>query len=645
MLKRAQLTELNYALSLKDANSDGAQLEVSDVDGNVIRSASLDRVTMPQLKAFFQADDTPKLSVSKPRGPDLFADQPASPKAAPKAKGPDLFADEAAGGKQTVMPGAERITAKEEAQRAMDARKLAKKPQKDVDELPLFGDKGKQLPLLSIAWDPQTQKPKSQPFTERGLFRSIAAALWGPSLRPASKALQITIDAPTPRAEIDALMESTARLNGLDANIADVRAQMADINATIQSVRNMLAGDGQNPKELTAYEWLKKYAETGVRKQAGNEVTLKPTTPDNAYAGYDLYVAGERVGHIYATLSGDKKTIKVNYLSVDGGPNSMGPSFVRSLHRQLKKIHPGAKKITALRVTGARGRNAKARLDASVRLSIGEMKDQIKSPEFKRWFGKSKVVDKDGKPLVVYHGTQRPDRIGDVFRKDRATAGPMAFFTDDPELASSYALGKQDTSLSDGDREYGSWFKAKVPGTKELVPFDKTWRQMTRDQQEKMKALAGRVTLDDEGMAVELGPEGLKTGNGGYVNALTGSRGDVVAALKDAWLTSGALFDDEGQFAKVLRLAGYPFKVEEDFPNASYPAVMPVFLKISNPLVTDAIPDRVMTALKAALKKPGIAAQVRNQIRGWHKNDQNPDDWLREVGWIGPSKGQVTLGR
>ncbi len=31
--------------------------------------------------------------------------------------------------------------------------------------------------------------------------------------------------------------------------------------------------------------------------------------------------------------------------------------------------------------------------------------DQTQTPAFKRWFGESKVVDKDGKPLVVYHGT------------------------------------------------------------------------------------------------------------------------------------------------------------------------------------------------------------------------------------------------
>ncbi len=34
-------------------------------------------------------------------------------------------------------------------------------------------------------------------------------------------------------------------------------------------------------------------------------------------------------------------------------------------------------------------------------------RDITETPEFKAWFGDSKVVDADGKPLVVYHGTGR----------------------------------------------------------------------------------------------------------------------------------------------------------------------------------------------------------------------------------------------
>lgn len=65
------------------------------------------------------------------------------------------------------------------------------------------------------------------------------------------------------------------------------------------------------------------------------------------------------------------------------------------------------------------------------------------TPEFKRWFGKSKVVDADGKPLAVYHGT-----IGDIENFDQeksasATGSNSAklgfFFTDSPRVAGSYA--------------------------------------------------------------------------------------------------------------------------------------------------------------------------------------------------------------
>jgi GNAT superfamily N-acetyltransferase len=53
------------------------------------------------------------------------------------------------------------------------------------------------------------------------------------------------------------------------------------------------------------------------------------------------------------------------------------------------------------------------------------------SPEFKAWFGDSKVVDEDGQPLVVYHGT---DREIESFR------GSLHFFTADRINAEDVAL-------------------------------------------------------------------------------------------------------------------------------------------------------------------------------------------------------------
>ena len=62
----------------------------------------------------------------------------------------------------------------------------------------------------------------------------------------------------------------------------------------------------------------------------------------------------------------------------------------------------------------------------------------IKSPEFKRWFGRSKVRDENGEPLVVYHGTNADFDVFDKGRVDKTWEGVGFFFTDDAEFQSAY---------------------------------------------------------------------------------------------------------------------------------------------------------------------------------------------------------------
>ena len=68
--------------------------------------------------------------------------------------------------------------------------------------------------------------------------------------------------------------------------------------------------------------------------------------------------------------------------------------------------------------------------------------DQTQSAEFKRWFGNSKVVDKNGKPLVVYHGTKgnftifSPERVG---QSDFGSLGRGYYFSEHRDLAEMYA--------------------------------------------------------------------------------------------------------------------------------------------------------------------------------------------------------------
>lgn len=69
---------------------------------------------------------------------------------------------------------------------------------------------------------------------------------------------------------------------------------------------------------------------------------------------------------------------------------------------------------------------------------------QTDTPEFKRWFGDSKVVDAEGKPLVVYHGTRNGEfHVFDSAKIGDATGnfgffGKGFYFSSDKQYAENY---------------------------------------------------------------------------------------------------------------------------------------------------------------------------------------------------------------
>lgn len=70
--------------------------------------------------------------------------------------------------------------------------------------------------------------------------------------------------------------------------------------------------------------------------------------------------------------------------------------------------------------------------------------DKTQTPEFKRWFGKSKVVDQNGKPLVLFHGT-----VEDFHSFDRMAWGSVT-----PKLAGEYAAMRADRAESEKKEKY-----------------------------------------------------------------------------------------------------------------------------------------------------------------------------------------------
>lgn len=63
------------------------------------------------------------------------------------------------------------------------------------------------------------------------------------------------------------------------------------------------------------------------------------------------------------------------------------------------------------------------------------------------FFKDSQIIDENGNLKVMYHGTGRADRVGYYFDPNRVTSGPMAYFTDNKEIAENYSKEKQDTSI------------------------------------------------------------------------------------------------------------------------------------------------------------------------------------------------------
>jgi hypothetical protein len=80
----------------------------------------------------------------------------------------------------------------------------------------------------------------------------------------------------------------------------------------------------------------------------------------------------------------------------------------------------------------------------------------VRTPEFIAWFGDwendpanaSKVVDENGEPMVVYHGTNNDFTIFKLEKPTIAAYGQGFYFTNDKKFASNYARGENSKILS-----------------------------------------------------------------------------------------------------------------------------------------------------------------------------------------------------
>lgn len=277
--------------------------------------------------------------------------------------------------------------------------------------------------------------------------------------------------------------------------------------------------------------------------------------------------------------------------------------------------------------------------------------DSIYSDAFKNWFGDyendpenaSKVVDSEGKPLQVYHGTGRADRVGNVFDPARATSGPMAFFTDAKEIAEGYARDKQDTSMS-YDPKYESFTSRHrfVPreGADDMS-ITSAWFSLPLDVKNEIIEKSKHVTEQDGVIVYD--PE-AKYGLGDFDDyTLKVNRGNAIRALIESWLESGKLFrEDEARFREVLKLAGVTDAIKDKYgsdityydPYARHEAVYGVYLNIRKPFDTSTmVDDKFVTRLENWFKRqPKWKYQNESMDADlWDKNSVSIDKFAERL--------------
>lgn len=199
-----------------------------------------------------------------------------------------------------------------------------------------------------------------------------------------------------------------------------------------------------------------------------------------------------------------------------------------------------------------------------------------------KFFENSAVRDDEGKLKPVFHGTSRMDRVGTVFRADRATSGPMSFFTDNRTIAENYSTGKQDTSIAYDERYQDYYTQFRVTRRGKDMSVSDLWSRLTQKEKNKILAAAPHITMDDDWENIVYDPDSTRGLGNWDQYLLRKNGGNALKALTESWLEDGNLYGSEEQFLDVLKMVGVDDAEYYD-PEATHEGVYEVYLNITRP--------------------------------------------------------------
>lgn len=235
----------------------------------------------------------------------------------------------------------------------------------------------------------------------------------------------------------------------------------------------------------------------------------------------------------------------------------------------------------------------------------------IATTAFSRWFGNSKVVDKDGQPLVVYHGTANSFAEFSSKLLGGATGAPSAklgfFFAGSPITANKYARNAEK-----GNRRTKTETEIRLDIEKESIEF-----HVKRIAEEKARQTDEAYRNFRDKMKENYGVDDSKTARQSY----------------DEMIQRHIDYHEESISEKQAKVKELENLVEEENGIAAKGEktganIIPVFLSIKNPMVIDQkkSPYRIMSYYET-LRKAKAAGHDGVIIK-------NTFDGMPQPGWI-----------
>ncbi len=274
-----------------------------------------------------------------------------------------------------------------------------------------------------------------------------------------------------------------------------------------------------------------------------------------------------------------------------------------------------------------------------------EAKRQTDTAEFKKWFGDSKVVDADGKPLVVYSGHSNIALYGNEYDSKKSTSGGF-YASESPEVASGYALGKW------GNREYyenGSQYRLKGKNgefnkkisqyklNEEQLKKLEEYKNLTEDEYDTKANNLGDMDYyikNNKDYDKDVRRWGITGGSDNLQNIFDffEQQGYNIAYLSDQNLPSDVrppefLRQTKNDFEELLDYIG----VEWQSYDWMQPGIYPIYLKIENPINADKpFPSDLLTALKDYAKGKRNPKETDFDYTYWTK-DYNIKSWVEDI--------------